>query len=41
MHNPEKNVRDAHDPVSPYCCAVTVFEYSTTDVKLLPSKANI
>ena len=27
--------------LSPNCCAVTIFEYSTTDVTLLPSRLSV
>ena len=36
-------LKNVHDPqkmcmiLSPNCCAVTIFEYSSTDVTLLPS----
>ena len=31
MHEPQKNVYDLHGPISPNCCTVTIFEYSTTE----------
>ena len=44
MHEPQKNVYDVHGfhpvvlskhpSVSPNCCAVTIFEYSITEVTL-------
>ena len=30
-------MHDVHDPITYNCCAVTIFEYSSTDVTLLPS----
>ena len=34
----KNNVHDVHDPsVSPNCCVLTIFEYSSTDNTLLPS----
>ena len=32
MHKPLKNVYDVHGPITQYCCAVKIFEHSTTEV---------
>ena len=36
MHDPQNIVYDVQI-LSPNCCAVTIFQYSSTDVTLLPS----